>query len=71
MWGEERQSQGEVGAGEDGEGLDEDVGNGLVTGEVGVELVSVRREVWSAELFSCRLLLGVIVHRGGCGEYFS
>lgn len=40
MWGEERQTQGEVGAGEDGEGLDEDVGNGLVTGEVGVELVA-------------------------------
>ena len=44
MWGEERQTQGEVGAGEDGEGLDEDVGDGLVAGEVRVELVSVRRQ---------------------------
>jgi hypothetical protein len=41
VWGEERQTQGEVGAGEDGEGLDEDVGDGLVTGKVGVELVAV------------------------------
>jgi hypothetical protein len=32
VWGEEGQTQGEVGAGEDGEGLDEDVGDGLVTG---------------------------------------
>ena len=45
MWGEERQTQGEVGAGEDGEGLDEDVGDGLVAGEVGVELVAVA--LWS------------------------
>ena len=40
MWWEERQAEGEVGAREDGEGLDEDVGDGLVAGEVGVELVA-------------------------------
>lgn len=32
--------EGEVGGGEDCQSLDEDVGNGLVFGEVGVELVS-------------------------------
>jgi hypothetical protein len=37
---EKREAQREVGGGEDGEGLDEDVGNGLVTGEVRVELVA-------------------------------
>ena len=41
MAGEESEAQGEVGGGEDGEGLDEDVGDGLVTGEVGVELVAM------------------------------
>lgn len=40
MGREEREAEGEVGAGEDGEGLDEDVGDGLVAGEVGVELVA-------------------------------
>jgi hypothetical protein len=40
MWREEREAEGEVGAREDGEGLDEDVGDGLVTGEVWVELVA-------------------------------
>lgn len=40
MWGEERETQGEVGARKDGESLDEDVGDGLVTGEVWVELVA-------------------------------
>ena len=39
--GEEVQAEGEVGGGEDGEGFDEDVGYGLVAGEVWVELVSV------------------------------
>ncbi len=39
MWGEKRKTQGEVGAGEDGKGLDEDVGDGLVTSKVRVELV--------------------------------
>lgn len=39
--GKERQAEREVGAGEDGEGLDEDVGDGLVAGEVRVELVAV------------------------------
>lgn len=38
--GQQRQAEGEVGAGEDGEGLDEDVGDGLVAGEVRVELVA-------------------------------
>ena len=42
---QEGESEGEVGAGEDGEGLDEDVGDGLVAGEVGVELVAVA--LWS------------------------
>lgn len=39
--GKEREAEGEVGVGEDGEGLDEDVGDGLVSVEVWVELVSV------------------------------
>ena len=30
-----------MGRGEDGQGLDEDVGSGFVSGQVGVELVSV------------------------------
>jgi hypothetical protein len=38
--GQQRQAEGEVGAGKDGEGLDEDVGDGLVAGEVRVELVA-------------------------------
>lgn len=38
--GQERQAKGEVGAGEDGKGLDEDVGDGLVAGEVRVKLVA-------------------------------
>jgi hypothetical protein len=38
--GKEREAEGEVGAGEDGEGLDEDVGDGLITRQVRVELVS-------------------------------
>lgn len=38
--GQQRQAEGEVWAGEDGEGLDEDVGDGLVAGEVRVELVA-------------------------------
>jgi len=40
VWREEGEAQGEVGAGEDGESLDEDVGDGLVTGKVWVELVA-------------------------------
>jgi hypothetical protein len=39
--GKERKTEGEVGVREDGERLDEDIGDGLVTCEVGVELVSV------------------------------
>jgi hypothetical protein len=38
--GEEGQAQAEVGRGEDGEGLDEDVGGRLVAGEMWVELVA-------------------------------
>jgi len=38
--GQQRQAKGEVGAGEDGEGLDENVGDGLVACEVRVELVA-------------------------------
>jgi hypothetical protein len=38
--GEEGEAECKVRAGEDGEGLDEDVGDGLVAGEVWVELVS-------------------------------
>ena len=34
------ETEGEVGTGEDGESLDEDVCDSLVTGEVGVELVA-------------------------------
>lgn len=41
MWWEEGESKREVGAWEDSEGLDEDVGNGLVAGEMWVELVAV------------------------------
>lgn len=40
---EERQAEREVGAGEDGQGLDEDVGDGLVAGQMGVELVAAAR----------------------------
>jgi hypothetical protein len=39
--GQEREAEGEVGAREDGERLDEDVGDRLVAGEVRVELVAV------------------------------
>ena len=45
MDGQEGEAEGEVGAREDGEGLDEDVCDGLVAGEVGVELVAVA--LWS------------------------
>jgi hypothetical protein len=38
---QEGKGEREVGAWEDGKGLDEDVGDGLVTGKVGVELVAV------------------------------
>lgn len=38
--GEEGQAEGEVGVREDSEGLDEDVGDGLVTVEMRIELVA-------------------------------
>lgn len=47
MGWEERQSEREVWAREDGEGFDEDVGDGLVASEVRVELVAVRS--WSVD----------------------
>lgn len=40
MCGEERKTKGEVGVGEHGQRLHQDVGDGLVTREVRVELVS-------------------------------
>lgn len=40
MWGEKRETEGEVGTREDGESLDEDVGDGLILGKVRVELVA-------------------------------
>jgi len=40
VWGKERETEREVGAREDGESLDEDVGDGLIAGKVGVELVA-------------------------------
>lgn len=42
--GEEVETEGEVGGGDDGEGFDEDVGGGLVDEEVRVELVSVGKK---------------------------
>lgn len=41
MGWEEGEAEAEVGRGKDGEGFDEDVGRGLIAGEVGVELVAV------------------------------
>lgn len=53
MRGQEVEAEGEVGGGEDGEGFDEDVGDGFVAGEVGVELVSSTGvEVWLVMGFS-------------------
>jgi hypothetical protein len=46
VWWEEREAKGEVGAGEDGKGLDEDVCDGLIAREVRVELVPI--VPWSA-----------------------
>lgn len=40
MWREEREREAEVWRGEDCERLDQNVGDGLVAGEVWVELVS-------------------------------
>jgi hypothetical protein len=56
MAGEEREAEGKVGTGEDGEGLDEDVGDGLILGEVWVELVAnwsiVSNRNWSRRVSS-------------------
>jgi hypothetical protein len=41
VWREEGEAEREVGAGEDGESLDEDVGNGLVASKMWIELVAV------------------------------
>lgn len=43
MGGEESKAEGESGRGEDSQGLDEDVGDGLRLEKVGVELVPARR----------------------------
>jgi hypothetical protein len=81
VWGEEREAQGEVGAGEDGESLDEDIGDGLVTGQVWVELVaavswSVRcNDTWGAVMVSgesCQIELiinfsGGVIHAPSLG----
>jgi hypothetical protein len=45
--GEEREAERKVRARKDSQGLDEDVCDGLIAGEVRVELVSVM--LWSAE----------------------
>lgn len=51
---QQRQAEGEVRAGEDGEGLDEDVGDGLVAGEVRVELVAAAlRSVLAGKRSAC------------------
>ena len=42
MWRKEGETQGEIGAREDGQSLDEDVGDGLVAREVRVELVAMQ-----------------------------
>lgn len=65
MWWEEVEREREVGGWEDGQGLDEDVGDGFVFGEVGVELVSkqactyVSNISWDRDVFS------------GCGRSLS
>lgn len=53
--GEEGEAEAEVGGGEDGKGLGEDVGDRLVAGEVGVELVSAKRRFVSQACPCCRL----------------
>ena len=40
MWREKGETEGEVGGGEYGEGLDEDVGNGFVARQVRIELIA-------------------------------
>lgn len=43
VWGEEVQAEGEIGRREDGECFNEDIGDGLVAREVGVELIPTIR----------------------------
>lgn len=50
MWWQQREAEGEVWAGEDGESLDEDVGNGLVAGKVRIELVAA--QIWSVAMLA-------------------
>ena len=64
MWREEVKAEGEVGAREDGEGFDEDVGGCFIAGEVGIELVAVRLTLGSVLVSLCclrvqRRILGV------------
>lgn len=51
--------EGEVGRGENGKGLDEDVGDGLVFGEMGIELVPLYWHTVSKQLhticFECNI----------------
>jgi hypothetical protein len=62
--GKEREAEGEVGAGEDGEGLDEDVGDGLITRQVRVELVP-------AMPLSAKGLVGVTCAAAAVGGFFQ
>lgn len=55
MWWEEVEGEGEVGGGEDCQGLDKDVGDGFVFGEVWVELVPTANEDLSVVCF-CNLV---------------
>lgn len=55
MWWEEVESEGEVGGWEDGEALDEDIGDGLVFGKVRVELVSAAQDSKLASYLFCML----------------
>lgn len=64
MRGQEVEAEGEVGGGEDGEGFDEDVGDGFVAGEVGVELVSGRGGVMVSVCAFCQFW-GFFVKGGG------
>jgi hypothetical protein len=52
--GQEGQAKAEVRGGEDCEGFDEDVGDGLVAGEVRVELVPAGQTIVVSDSFSCR-----------------
>ena len=62
MAGEEGEAERKVGGRKDGEGLDEDVGDGLVTGKVGVELVAMAvRQQWVAMEVLKTLYAGLVL----------